>query len=97
MIAVRAREPGQAIVRTGPVGAAPRTSRLRTSRLRTSSPRTSSLRTSSPVRYRLVWFGLIIAEQRMLSMGNRPLRIRLRYVADRPAPLDRARRSSGGR
>jgi hypothetical protein len=87
MIAVRAREPGQAIVRTGPVGAAPRTSRLRTSRLRTSSP----------VRYRLVWFGLIIAEQRMLSMGNRPLRIRLRYVADRPAPLDRARRSSGGR
>jgi hypothetical protein len=87
MIAVRAREPGQAIVRTGPVGAAPRTSRLRTSRLRTSSP----------VRYRLVWFGLIIAEQRMLSIGNRPLRIRLRYVADRPAPLDRARRSSGGR
>ena len=82
MIAVRAREPGQAIVRTGPVGAAPRTSRLRT---------------SSPVRYRLVWFGLIIAEQRMLSIGNRPLRIRLRYVADRPAPLDRARRSSGGR
>ena len=87
MIAVRAREPGQAIVRTGPIGAAPRTSRLRTSRLRTSSP----------VRYRLVWFGLIIAEQRMLSIGNRPLRIRLRYVADRPAPLDRARRSSGGR
>ena len=87
MIAVRAREPGQAIVRTGPVGAAPRTSRLRTSRPRTSSP----------VRYRLVWFGLIIAEQRMLSIGNRPLRIRLRYVADRPAPLDRARRSSGGR
>jgi len=87
MIAVRAREPGQAIVRTGPVGAALRTSRLRTSRLRTSSP----------VRYRLVWFGLIIAEQRMLSIGNRPLRIRLRYVADRPAPLDRARRSSGGR
>ena len=92
MIAVRAREPGQAIVRTGPVGAAPRTSSLRT-----SSPRTSSLRTSSPVRYRLVWFGLIIAEQRMLSIGNRPLRIRLRYVVDRPAPLDRARRSSGGR
>ena len=87
MMTVRAREPGQAIVRTGPVGAAPRTSRLRT----------SSLRTPSPVRYRLVWFGLIIAEQRMLSIGNRPLRIRLRYVADRPAPLDRARRSSGGR
>jgi len=40
---------------------------------------------------------VIIAEQRMLSIANRPLRIRWRYVAERPAPLDGGRRSSGGR
>jgi hypothetical protein len=55
-------EPGQAIVRSGQVRAAPRTSRLRR---------------SSPMRYRLACSPyVIIAEQRMLSIANRPLRIR---------------------